>query len=79
VERVEWWWNSQWTRLARHDAWLFTDGTNWRVETQQGGHEGGKLWGCTYDTEAAARAKLDEILTRTAGRWQGKVSKRPPS
>lgn len=72
---VEHWWNERWGRLARRDVWLRTDGTRWRVEAQQGGREGGRLWGRTYPDEAAARNQLDEIKARASDIWQEMASR----
>lgn len=65
VRTVERWWNGTWGRMARRDVWLRTDGQRWDVWVRDGGADG-RNEHTEYDTEAAARAALVELLEE---RW----------
>lgn len=78
MEQVEWWWNGKWGRLARRDVWLRRDGTSWRIEAQQGGRDGRRLWWRAYPDEAAARTELAAIMARASDKWTDMANIRRP-
>lgn len=40
MERVNWWWNGRWGRIARRDIKIYTDGGRWWLDDVRGGVDG---------------------------------------
>ncbi|WP_238018615.1 hypothetical protein KZZ52_49925 [Dactylosporangium sp. AC04546] len=71
------WWNGRFGRLARRDVWLFESAGRWTVEALEGGVEGRSAsW--EFNSEAAARTRVDELLVVGDG-WRSMRVQRPPA
>lgn len=67
-ERVGWYWNRRWGRLARRDVKIYSDGRSWHVEAVQGGVEGRVRRFDDLD-ESGAKALADNLMSESDG-WQ---------
>ena len=71
VERVAWWWNRKWGRLARRDVMIYYDGAgHWQVQAREGGVEGRFQHQDFTDESQARDIAMQFMAASAADNWR---------